>query len=759
MDLACIPVNSKQGCSDFSQLVLVKPTQVLSTPDISPEAHPFLHVLPEKLNSELSVLRHIGVNSEIKLGNILDALCCIQKEVMMPIDLNTVDTVKFLLKKLYNLMGSIPKWDTSSTLYLPDIERHLLPSNKLLYDDKGYHKKVEYFGLHHQGYSMFSLIYEEKCEVFDKYGFDMKSFVLKLPQSHAPLLFSKATVSEITEVCQEERDSKFVIMLKKALALTDFAEIMGKMLKSENRGGSTDTESVDKLVKCLENCLSSLEIVTVTNLTVNIMLTVGGTSSKFGKANMDFVMEKKGNQFLLCVDSNTYALRYKVLESLSEYILSFVTKESPLEPSLICASSKHFETLLKVDNLDDVRQILLDLGITTSKMKFQRDIDHAITPKIGDIIPDEWHYRLYADLLNSFKPQEMVGYEQREDVFIFARVEYRLKQVSIINSEPQSEMDMYVISINDSDDDAECKKTVPVIDLNKILVIKESQDVNNSAEIEVYDPESESVRCWDFTKYPKLIDICRAICDELRRIARITDQDLRKKCLKAMYLKWHQERKNHPLASKAFQFLKQQIDRMKKGLDLEDPESVEVETSGTGSRASSNAWFPQWDSLSSRRRASSWTGSQRSRRNTNEESSSESIKVYPDSAKASVWLEQAKNDMKVLEGNFEQCRIDPKSSAHVCFLSHQVAEKSLKAGMYAKNGLRPESLKSHDLLSHANALEQVNDNAHGLVIAATLLQQHDCYLKTRYPNRFGSVHKVPSNEYTQQQAEDTFQAG
>ena len=759
MDLACIPVNSKQGCSDFSQLVLVKPTQVLSTPDISPEAHPFLHVLPEKLNSELSVLRHIGVNSEIKLGNILDALCCIQKEVMMPIDLNTVDTVKFLLKKLYNLMGSIPKWDTSSTLYLPDIERHLLPSNKLLYDDKGYHKKVEYFGLHHQGYSMFSLIYEEKCEVFDKYGFDMKSFVLKLPQSHAPLLFSKATVSEITEVCQEERDSKFVIMLKKALALTDFAEIMGKMLKSENRGGSTDTESVDKLVKCLENCLLSLEIVTVTNLTVNIMLTVGGTSSKFGKANMDFVMEKKGNQFLLCVDSNTYALRYKVLESLSEYILSFVTKESPLEPSLICASSKHFETLLKVDNLDDVRQILLDLGITTSKMKFQRDIDHAITPKIGDIIPDEWHYRLYADLLNSFKPQEMVGYEQREDVFIFARVEYRLKQVSIINSEPQSEMDMYVISINDSDDDAECKKTVPVIDLNKILVIKESQDVNNSAEIEVYDPESESVRCWDFTKYPKLIDICRAICDELRRIARITDQDLRKKCLKAMYLKWHQERKNHPLASKAFQFLKQQIDRMKKGLDLEDPESVEVETSGTGSRASSNAWFPQWDSLSSRRRASSWTGSQRSRRNTNEESSSESIKVYPDSAKASVWLEQAKNDMKVLEGNFEQCRIDPKSSAHVCFLSHQVAEKSLKAGMYAKNGLRPESLKSHDLLSHANALEQVNDNAHGLVIAATLLQQHDCYLKTRYPNRFGSVHKVPSNEYTQQQAEDTFQAG
>ena len=85
----------------------------------------------------------------------------------------------------------------------------------------------------------------------------------------------------------------------------------------------------------------------------------------------------------------------------------------------------------------------------------------------------------------------------------------------------------------------------------------------------------------------------------MRRISNISDEDLKRKCLKAMYLKWHPDKNNHPLATKAFQFLQRQIDRMKKGLDLEDPESMDE--SPQLSCRYNNDWFANWENLSQQR--------------------------------------------------------------------------------------------------------------------------------------------------------------
>ena len=90
---------------------------------------------------------------------------------------------------------------------------------------------------------------------------------------------------------------------------------------------------------------------------------------------------------------------------------------------------------------------------------------------------------------------------------------------------------------------------------------------------------------------------------------------------------------------------------------------------------------------------------------------------------------------------------------------HQVAEKSLKAGMYAKNGLHPDSLRYHDLNRHARALEQVDRAMLGLGIRANMLQSHDYYLKARYPNRYGSSHQVPSNKHSPAEAAEAVRIG
>ena len=90
--------------------------------------------------------------------------------------------------------------------------------------------------------------------------------------------------------------------------------------------------------------------------------------------------------------------------------------------------------------------------------------------------------------------------------------------------------------------------------------------------------------------------------------------------------------------------------------------------------------------------------------------------------------------------------------AHVCFLAHEVAEKALKAGLYAVCGLHPESLQYHKLEGHAGALEQERPALTiGLRVYARSLRDH--YLKTRFPNQYPTP-TVPSDVYTQDQARD-----
>ena len=319
------------------------------------------------------------------------------------------------------------------------------------------------------------------------------------------------------------------------------------------------------------------------------------------------------------------------------------------------------------------------------------------------------------------------------------------------------QMDMYVIRIKEIPSDGyieeECIRTVPMIELFKIFRIKDTEEENECKELKLYDPENESVQYWEATKDQSLKEIYIKICEELNRIKKISNEDLKRKCLKAMFLKWHPDKNNHPLATKAFQFLQRQIDRMKRGLDLEDVEMMEEFSPQSQHTYYNNSWFSQWEDLS-KQRAKSYQREQRTFRSqagTNREwfgtsSGASGISVSPDMPKANVWLQQAIYDVRAMEVMFQESMNKPQLSGHVCFLAHQVAEKSLKAGMYAKYGLHPDSLKSHDLIYHANALADVNSDATELPVKARILQSSDYYLSTRYPNRFGSIHKVPAEQ-------------
>ena len=515
----------------------------------------------------------------------------------------------------------------------------------------------------------------------------------------------------------------------------------------------------DKLTTFLTNCFSTLEVITIDKLKVNVIFIQ--TARRIAEASMDFLLDEQNNKFTLYVDSKANAMRYNMLESLSEYLISKILKIGCF-PKLSCNYERCLASLLKAENSEDIKQILMDMGIETANIAIDRDIDYNLNPRLGERIPAEWHHRLYADLLNTFRPQELIGYEERDNFFIFARVEFRVNQVSLLHRDKDEEMDMYVICISEEDDDSESKKTVPVIDLHKILRLKESEEENECLEIERHDSESETVKLWEMTKDMTLRDIYKTIYEELQRNNKISDPDLKRKCLKAMFLKWHPDKNKSPHATEAFRYLERQIDRLKRGLELEDPECINKESTNTYQH--SNEWLHEWIVLARQRNESLRREGSRRRRNAGTSSGVAQdgfeITVSPDAAKAEVWLEQAKYDFNVMETVYEKSITDVTVSAHVCFLAHQVAEKSLKGGMYAKNGLRPTALKNHELTSHACALEQLASvHALGLSESARLLQSKDFYLKTRYPNRFGAEHKVPSLQYTQEEATEAYQAG
>ena len=118
------------------------------------------------------------------------------------------------------------------------------------------------------------------------------------------------------------------------------------------------------------------------------------------------------------------------------------------------------------------------------------------------------------------------------------------------------------------------------------------------------------------------------------------------------------------------------------------------------------------------------------------------------------WVKQAKVDYEILLRIYNN--IIPQYTAgysHVCFMAHQVVEKALKGAVYALCGMDGRSLKDHHLSRHASILQAIRPNqTAGLLQHCITLETY--YLKTRYPNHWPTVTKIPSDFYTCREADE-----
>ena len=237
----------------------------------------------------------------------------------------------------------------------------------------------------------------------------------------------------------------------------------------------------------------------------------------------------------------------------------------------------------------------------------------------------------------------------------------------------------------------------------------------------------------------RLRDLKRKICKELLLIWKLPTEE-KKKAIRRMYFKYHPDKFNSTdtdLFEEAFKFMLRQIDRLEAGLPLEEPDDdLSTDDEPFYERSSWQRYYAGWDTHMGRSTTCSREGVRRSFfcGGGGGVNWFTSLRPTPNQEEAERWLRQANSDLKAMYILKNEVHYEPVS-CQVMFMAHEVAEKALKAGMYAVIGINSnsESLKTHNLTNHARALSSVKPGQ-----LATLPQlatsMESFYLETRFPN-------------------------
>ena len=116
-------------------------------------------------------------------------------------------------------------------------------------------------------------------------------------------------------------------------------------------------------------------------------------------------------------------------------------------------------------------------------------------------------------------------------------------------------------------------------------------------------------------------------------------------------------------------------------------------------------------------------------------------KPRPDIAEGLRWLKQSEVDLRACKELKSAMLSDQTLAGYVCFLAHQVAEKSLKGAMFAIYG--EADLLHHHIMPMAMKLDCENTSS----FTSVAQQLNNYYTKTRYPNTCCPP-TIPADKYT-----------
>ena len=740
----CIPVSATpqgEGDRSFKGAVLVEPHQVIfsDTSDSSIQRyHPFLNPLPSRLTDVISVLGRVGVKHNLQPSHLRLVLeLAFKSSEGFELDMNTKAVVENAMMDLFKML----KDDTSKShlslfpLYLLDHKGKLSESSKIFY--LGWLSKLQrdHSKLEQNDITLLQL--PQKCKMLEN------EFCSYLPIEVQPKPLPKLCKVVVPPGCKAI-DSPFAQNLRKALHFPCFRPGLLKTINAKISNKSQHAIIEEAIVT-----FCNVDVIVLEELNLTVLLK--DSMQQIGTIRQDYHFE---HNRALYIDSKVKKTRKdKILDATAKHMVAFIfTNNAPLTDLERSELQKLICFLLKAESDDEMQDLFDEEGISIT----QNEVSFSLTdPELGKPLQKCMSHRLDQDYRNLFRADEWVGYEVEEGKVIFAKVAYPVMEDCDENGRPLS----YVIYTSEEDEEG---KKVSVLDIYKFIRGKVPYiEISDSQELEVAEGSWQSVQ--RDVQESSARDIKRELCKELKMIWQLPEEQ-RKKAIRRLYLMWHPDKNPDRilLAEDVFKYLQRQIERLQEGLPLLDPDEDNSQQYIPRTRKRYRSYwysdFQRWNSTaedhrSYRQRESDYRAGNSAGCSSHFDYSShfdfwDTAKPGPvlKPEEARRWLRQAEEDFKILL-SLTNCY------NYICFMAHQVAEKALKAGMYAICGLSKNSLKHHRLTGHAWNLQYEKPAlTKGLSTLTHSLESY--YLDTRYPNCHPGPTTIPSDVFTSEQARE-----
>ena len=749
--LPCIPV--PPASSDqllHPNTVLVRSQSVVACS--VPEYHPFLHQLPVVFECVMQILEKIEVRRQLDLKHMQIMLesahkCTEGKEM----DMNTIEcvvhAVRFIYKKLKTMHEDEYQNEESrallkscgeklSPLYLPSKNGSLVLSTNLLYHDK------LYFRSRHLDFG--STTYSELDMPYSKYSIYDADFCELLPPTVRPKAMSDLCTVKLATDCVKCEQSALANNLLMTLKLSMLPKAVTIAVQHNFPRGKKISQ---ELLPSMNTLLNSIDIITYNSLKLEILLK--GTKTVIGKRKVLFFLEVDPSGHKMHLDASLSLKGLTASYMYSELAeLMFKAIQQICTCNLPYGLKQAIECFLKADSAPELLQELERRRLPISDI-----IDEEkVTLGLGMEIPQQWHHRLDQDVDNVFHANEYVGYEYDDGHFIVVKIVHAITTGGVDDLMSRYTR-RYLVFMNAEDEEG---TEISVLALYKFIKgEKRGKKSRDSHALVLYEGEARASESDDSDESFKVAKKC--LCEELKAIWRLNQED-RRKAIKRLFLKWHPDRNpdNANFAEKLFKFMQAQIDHLQKGEPLDDPEGDQRPPRPTGDTAW-DRFYREWNNTAQQHRRSQQNESQSRSHSRGSgggyhgspfSAGDENFRVPRQPDEGRRWFRQATVDLRVLNLLCDQMTLrgDDEIGGHVCFMSHQVAEKALKAGMYAVCGLDDSGLRDHALTRHSYALQTEKPlETHLLAHHSASLETY--YLDTRYPNRHMSP-TIPADVFS-----------
>jgi len=691
--------------------VLVKPIQVLvmDKSQLAP-FYPFLHPLIPQANSVLQILNEIGVKMSFDFSH-MQLVLKLAKDLGKDskVDYNLKRTVAKTTVELTQLLKNSENQaiDLVPPLYLLNDQSILTESSALVvFDISSVHRPVlppelTYLNsLRNMSTTKFWNPEELLHLLPEKFGLkSLKSIMRYTIIDATPMQYAYSHVKAIEQI------------------------LKSGMFKSAIEGYASycthNPDPPDEVKQILTSFQNKLKVQYVKEVKLRPQLNLDDKIIPLeNTVFQDFFFDYCNDEYVLSLKntSTTYP-SHTFLKLSGSLCLTLKLKATKcfetVEDSGIPELSTFVSAILSCGNISKIGAIIKDSlpGIDNIE---QEMVDSE--PVLGEAIPECWHHRLDQNIFNYFMPQELVGYETETNDIIYAQVLYcnNIEDDNDENNVEQIFQLKYTITIGN---DTELEVTV--LQLYKfVCAVKDPvpQD-SSSGELELHDTgNSESAKQ---AKHARLAGGKQAIRAAVKAAWNLPE-DQKRKAIKRLYLQYHPDKNpDNPNATAEFQFLLQELERMEKG-NLEEPLDAEQPFRPPSSfNFGWSGWFYQWDETAfshrnyrTRDRArgrSYWGGTFWGGGGSGGGGGGwRAPKPPTNHSEALRWIKQAEYDYASLCTLMMSSQTDEKTCASTCFMCHEVAEKSLKAGMYAKCGMAGDAtLKNHNVVTPARALIQM----------------------------------------------------